>query len=76
MLYALDSTIGEIYGLAPIGSAVQPFPESPQVDMETLGCSFRLQRGGSCSAMEALAARSKAICTVFGVLLSLFAQNA
>ncbi|QVM82999.1 hypothetical protein [Novosphingobium decolorationis] len=38
-------TLSEIYENAPLGSQVVPFPESPDVDLDKLGHSFRGRRG-------------------------------
>lgn len=45
LLHTLESALGEIYENAPLGSQVVPFPESPDVNLETLGHGFRGRRG-------------------------------
>lgn len=45
MLHSLETALAEVYELAPLGSAIVPFPEAPETDHETLGRSFRGQRG-------------------------------
>jgi len=45
MLQAVESALAEVYELAPIGSQIVPFPESPDTDLTTMGRSFRGQRG-------------------------------
>lgn len=45
LLHTLETALGEIYENAPIGSQVVPFPESQEVDLETLGHGFRGRRG-------------------------------
>lgn len=45
MLEAVESALAEVYELAPIGSQIVPFPETPDTDMTTMGRSFRGQRG-------------------------------
>ncbi|TPJ28021.1 phage portal protein [Mesorhizobium sp. B2-7-2] len=45
LLNAVESALAEVFENAPIGSAIVPFPESPEVDMETLGRGFRGKRG-------------------------------
>jgi phage portal protein BeeE len=45
MLNAVESALAEVFENAPIGSAIVPFPESPETDMETLGRGFRGKRG-------------------------------
>ena len=45
LLHALETALSEVYALAPLGSAIVPFPEAPETDHETLGRSFRGQRG-------------------------------
>jgi len=107
LLQAVESAIGEVYEMAPIGSQVVPMPEIPNDDSTTLGRSFRGQRGrvllresvavsaagGPAPATdwkpqdltpnlqnalttETMAAARDSICTVFGVLPSLFTSAA
>lgn len=45
LLHALESALGEVYDLSPLGSQVVPFPENPEVDNEQMGRSFRGKRG-------------------------------
>lgn len=45
LLSAVESALAEVFENAPIGSAIVPFPESPETDMETLGRGFRGKRG-------------------------------
>lgn len=45
LLHAVETALSEVYELAPIGSLIVPFPEAGEVDRETLGRSFRGQRG-------------------------------
>ncbi len=45
MLNAVESALGEVFELAPIGSQVVPMPEQPETDNAALGRSFRGQRG-------------------------------
>ena len=45
LLQTLETTLAEVYANAPIGSQVVPFPESPGVDLETLGRGFKGRRG-------------------------------
>jgi hypothetical protein len=45
MLHAVETALAEVYELAPLGSQVVPFPESPATDNAELGRSFRGQRG-------------------------------
>ncbi|MCO5157481.1 MAG: phage portal protein [Aquamicrobium sp.] len=45
LLQAIESALAEVYDNAPLGSLIVPFPESPEVDMETLGRGFRRRRG-------------------------------
>lgn len=45
LLHALESALAEVYEFAPLGSQIVPFPESPNVDLENLGRSFRGRRG-------------------------------
>jgi len=45
LLHTLEHALGEVYENAPLGSQVIPFPESPDVNLETLGHGFRGRRG-------------------------------
>lgn len=45
MLQAIESSLGEVFENAPIGSAIVPWPEAPETDTTALGRSFRGQRG-------------------------------
>jgi hypothetical protein len=45
MLHAVESALAEVFEMAPIGSQVVPFPESPETDTTAMGRSFRGQRG-------------------------------
>ncbi len=45
MLHTLESALSEVYENAPLGSQVVPFPESPDVNLDTLGAGFRGRRG-------------------------------
>lgn len=45
LLNTLESALAEVYENAPLGSQVVPFPESQDVDLETLGHGFRARRG-------------------------------
>ncbi|TXH45377.1 MAG: phage portal protein [Desulfurellales bacterium] len=45
LLHAVESALGEVFELAPIGSQVVPMPEQPDQDNTALGRSFRGQRG-------------------------------
>lgn len=45
LLHTLETALAEVYENAPLGSQVVPFPESSQVDLETLGQGFRGRRG-------------------------------
>ena len=45
LLHTLETALAEMYENAPLGSQVVPFPESPDVDLETLGHGFRARRG-------------------------------
>lgn len=44
-LHVIESALAEVYGNAPMGSQVVPFPESQEVDLAALGRGFRGQRG-------------------------------
>jgi len=45
MLEAVESALAETFELAPIGSSIIPFPESPDVNLQTMGREFRGRRG-------------------------------
>ncbi|RVD61140.1 phage portal protein [Mesorhizobium sp. M7A.F.Ca.ET.027.03.2.1] len=45
LLNSLESALAEVYENAPLGSQIVPYPEGPETDMNTLGRSFRGQRG-------------------------------
>ncbi len=45
LLHTLETALSEVYENAPLGSQVVPFPESPEVDLDTLGHGFRGRRG-------------------------------
>lgn len=45
LLHSLESALGEVFALAPLGSQVVPFPENPDTDNETIASGFRGQRG-------------------------------
>jgi hypothetical protein len=45
MLNAVESALAEVFENSPLGSLIVPFPESPETDMNSLGRSFRGQRG-------------------------------
>jgi phage portal protein BeeE len=45
LLNAVETALAEVYETAPIGTQIVPFPESPEVDMETLARGFRGNRG-------------------------------
>ena len=45
LLHTLEAALAEVYENAPLGSQVVPFPESQDVDLETLGHGFRKRRG-------------------------------
>jgi hypothetical protein len=45
MLNAVESALAEVFENAPLGSQIVPFPESPETDLNTVGRSFRGQRG-------------------------------
>lgn len=45
LLNAVESALAEVYENAPLGSQIVPFPESNDVDLETLGRGFRGRRG-------------------------------
>lgn len=45
MLNAVEEALSEVYGNAPLGSTIVPFPESEEVEREKLARGFRGQRG-------------------------------
>ena len=45
MLQAVETALAEVYELAPIGTAVLPFPEAAATDLESLARGFRGNRG-------------------------------
>ncbi|WP_155773974.1 hypothetical protein [Rhodovulum sp. MB263] len=45
LLHQIETALSEVYGNAPMGYQVVPFPESQEVDLETLGAGFRGRRG-------------------------------
>lgn len=45
LLQSLESALGEVYDLAPLGSQIVSFQESPSVDLDKMGASFRGRRG-------------------------------
>ena len=45
LLNTLETALSEVYENAPLGSQVVPFPESPDVNLDTLGAGFRARRG-------------------------------
>jgi hypothetical protein len=45
LLNAVEATLAEVYEFAPIGSQIVPMPETGETDLNTLGRSFRGQRG-------------------------------
>lgn len=45
MLQTLETALVEVYENAPIGSSIVPFPEAPDVDMDSLARGFRGRRG-------------------------------
>lgn len=44
-LQALETALSEVYENAPLGSQIVPFPESPEVDMNSIGREFKGSRG-------------------------------
>ena len=44
-LQALETALSEVYENAPLGSQIVPFPESPDVDMNSIGREFKGSRG-------------------------------
>ncbi|KRS18850.1 phage portal protein [Roseovarius indicus] len=45
LLNAVETALAEVYEIAPLGSQVLPFPESPQTDMEQIARGFRGAHG-------------------------------
>ncbi len=45
LLQSLESALGEVYDLAPLGSQIVSFPESQSTDLEKMGAGFRAKRG-------------------------------
>lgn len=45
LMHTLETALSEVYENAPLGSQVVPFPESPDVNLDTLGAGFRAKRG-------------------------------
>lgn len=45
LLNAVEAALAETFETAPIGSQIVPFPETPQVDLETMARGFRGARG-------------------------------
>lgn len=45
LLNAVETALSEVFDMAPLGSQVVPYPESPDVDSEKLGRSFAAKRG-------------------------------
>lgn len=45
LLQEVESALSEVYENAPLGSQIVPYPESPDVDLETLGRGFSGRRG-------------------------------
>ncbi|WP_292527821.1 phage portal protein [Methylocystis sp.] len=45
LLQAVESALGDVFENAPLGSQIVPFPESREVDLETIGRGFRGRRG-------------------------------
>ncbi|GGD30850.1 phage portal protein [Sinisalibacter lacisalsi] len=45
LLQAVESALSEIFEMAPLGTSVVPFPESPETDMDELARGFRGRRG-------------------------------
>jgi len=45
LLQAVESALADVFENAPLGSQIVPFPESRDVDLETLGRGFRGRRG-------------------------------
>ena len=45
LLHQIETSPGEFYEFAPLGTSIVPFPESPETDLEKLGHGFRGKRG-------------------------------
>lgn len=45
MLHAVETSLSEVFEMAPIGSQVVPMPEQRETDSEKIARSFRSQRG-------------------------------
>jgi hypothetical protein len=45
MLNAVESALAEVFEAAPLGSMIVPYPESNDVDLESIGRGFRGRRG-------------------------------
>lgn len=45
MLEAVETALAEVFEYAPLGSQIVPFPESRDVDLESIGRGFRGRRG-------------------------------
>lgn len=45
LLNALETALAEVYGNAPLGSQIVPFPEATEAEKERLGKAFRGNRG-------------------------------
>lgn len=45
MLHAVESALAEVYELAPLGTAIVPFPEASATDMQAMGADFKGRRG-------------------------------
>lgn len=45
LLQAVETALAEVYEYAPLATQVLPFPEAPEVDLETMARGFRGNRG-------------------------------
>jgi hypothetical protein len=45
LLQTLESALSEVFEFTPLGSQIVPYPESPEVDLESIGRGFRGRRG-------------------------------
>ncbi len=45
LLHALETALSEVYGNAPLGSQIVPFPEATEAEKDRLGKAFRGNRG-------------------------------
>lgn len=45
LLHALETSLAEVYGNAPLGSQIVPFPEATEAEKDRLGKAFRGNRG-------------------------------